>query len=59
MNTATEFLESLYLSCTVKAAAASGSTCAVTEFYVFSSNLIAFQVKSCYTPLTHAVYSYT
>ena len=53
-------LTPLYLSCTVLAAAAtSGGTCAITQFYVFSSNSITFSVNSCYTALTHSSYTYS
>jgi hypothetical protein len=37
-------LTPLYLSCYVSAAAASGSTCAINQFFVYSSSPITFEV---------------
>jgi hypothetical protein len=60
MDTSTLYsATAVYLSCSVAAASASGSTCAITQFYVYSSNTVTFSVvNSCYTPLTHTDYSY-
>lgn len=48
----------VYLSCTVAAASASGSTCAITQFYVYSSNTVTFSVNACYLASGHVAYSY-
>jgi hypothetical protein len=54
MNTANTFSGSLYLSCTVPSVAETGSTCAISYFFVYSTNPIAFKVQNCYTPKTPA-----